>query len=110
MSAAPTPPSAHPRRAFERFANAAWKACGLHRTQLAETGPLADLLTAVQLAGFALPPAHGPVTALTAAEVRARCAAVAAHAFRLAEAVAARVPPEDAPPRTKEDCFQGDAP
>ncbi len=77
--------------AFLQFATAAGAALmgAAARTVLAATSPLQDLQREAMLLDMTLPP-PGPVTIETVDAVRARAALVAAHAFRVAEEVAAR--------------------
>jgi hypothetical protein len=103
------------RRAFEAFANAAFKVARRFRTVLAHTSAADDLADAVKLLWWTLPGDGGPqfegrntLSPVQVAEIRARCAAVAAHAFRVAEAHAARVDTAAPRPRPAPSPLDGD--
>lgn len=97
------------RSRFRRFAAAAFKALQHTRTVLAKTDPPQDLARAVQLLTFALPDDDGSTLhPLVVAELRARCADVAAQAFRVADALAARTAPDAPPPRAAESPLDQD--
>ncbi|MDX2234272.1 MAG: hypothetical protein NW200_07220 [Hyphomonadaceae bacterium] len=109
---AASPPPAR-RRVYEKFADAAWKIAQRFRTQLARTEAADDLADAARLLWWSLPGGEGPLTPAAVAEVRARCAAVAAHAWRVAEAHAARLADAEdvaAPPRPAPSPLDADGP
>jgi hypothetical protein len=111
VSDAPPTSPGRQRRAFEAFANAALKVAARFRTVLARTSAADDLQDAVRLLCWTLPGGgeDDRLSPALVAEIRARCAAVAAHAWRVADAHAARVDTAAPRPRVAPSPLDGDA-